>query len=125
MKSLPPLCLFSPNLFPPREPGQFALNWLRVGSNAKGNYVEVPFARPPPVVLWNVSQFSFAKSRPEPRAHARDGVARVTADDVGYAAAERIVFCKRGRKAAVKDLRIRGSMVDGDAEQAGHLGVPA
>ena len=38
-------------LFPPREPGQFALNWFHVGSYVKGHHVEAPRAKPPPIVL--------------------------------------------------------------------------
>src|SRR4051794_13148165 len=116
---------FSAFLFPPLEPGQFVRNWFRLGSNGKGNHVETPFAKPPPVVFWKNSQIAFAEARCWSRALAQHGAARVTADDVGHAAAEHVVFCECGREAAVEDLSICGSVVERDADQTGHVCVPS
>src|SRR5437763_8003040 len=96
--------LFPAILFPPREPGQFAPNWFRLGSNGKGNHVEAPFAKPPPVAVWKGPQVAVAQSRSWPLAEY--GVARTAADDVGHAAAEHLVSAKRGREAAIENLRI-------------------
>src|SRR4051794_5781480 len=120
MKFLPAKRLFTELLFPSREPGQSAAGWPIAGSNGKGNHVDTPFAKPPPVVLWKVSQISPAKERSRPRAHAQYGVARVAAVDVGYAAAELLIRARREREATVENVRVRGPMVDRHAEQSRH-----
>lgn len=91
---------YSAPLLPPREPSQFPPNWFQRGSNGKGTHVETPFAKPPPVVFWKVSQVAFAQAW-RIWAIAQHGIARIAADDVGDAAAEYVVFCQCGREAAI------------------------
>jgi len=40
----------SPQFFSPLVSWANSLNWYRVGSNGKDNYVEALFAKPPPIV---------------------------------------------------------------------------
>ena len=63
MEDLPTAFLFPTTLFSFSGPGQFAPNWFRRGSHRKGNHVEEPFAKPPPIVLGKVWQITFAKDR--------------------------------------------------------------
>ena len=125
MKLLLANYLFPASLFPPREPSQFARNWHHHGSNGKGNHVETPLAKPPPVVLWKVSQIAFVQPRSWPWALAEHGVARIAADDVGDAFAKPLVVSKCRRETAIENFRVRRHILDGDAQQARDLGVPA
>src|SRR6478736_5389033 len=108
MKLLLANSLSSASLFPPREPGQFARNWFHRGSNGKGNHVEAPFAKPPPEVIWKVSQIAFTQAWWRLCALAQHGVARIAANDVSHAAANDLGVGQRGREAAVEDLRVCG-----------------
>src|SRR3954452_8310454 len=106
--------LFPVILFSFRELDQSVAGRPIIGSNGKGNHVKTPFAKPPPVVLWKVSQISRAQEQSQPRPHAQYGIAGVAADDVGYAAAKLFVRARREREAAVENVRVRGTMVDRD-----------
>src|SRR4051812_23731745 len=125
MKSLPASSVFSPTLFSYFEPSQPASGWHTAGLNGSHHHDEASYAKPPPIAVRNFPRARRAKTTPRQQPHTCNRVTGIAANAIRHAASEHVVLGECRGEAAVKNLSVRGPVVDGNADQSRHIRLSA